>query len=124
MTKDLLSRLADAGEGAISRLGESSRLDRVTGLVNSTRERLDDLTRRVRGLEALEQRVEELEQRLDEMSPKGKSTRSAGAKSGSGGVKATAEKKPAGKAAEADEQPTEPGADDGSSAKTGEDPPD
>lgn len=66
--KDLLTRLADAGEDAISRLGEAPGVDRVTGLANTTRDRLDELTKRVRGIDALERRVASLEKRLDEMS--------------------------------------------------------
>ena len=66
--KDLLTRLADAGEDAISRLGDAPGMDRVTGFANSTRDRLDELTKRVRGIDALEQRVSRLEKRLDEMS--------------------------------------------------------
>jgi hypothetical protein len=66
--KDLLTRLADAGEGAISKLGDSPGIDRMMTFANSTRERLDDLSRRVRGVEDLQRRVERLEQRVDELS--------------------------------------------------------
>ena len=111
MAKDLLARLADAGEDAITKLGESSRLDRITGLVNSTRERLDELTRRVRGLEALEQRVEELEKRVGELSQPAKSKPSPAAK--------TTAKKPKPKP----EAATESEAAAGSEAKTGGDSP-
>ena len=64
--KDLLTRLADAGEDAIGRLGEAPGMDRMLGFANSTRDRLDELTRRVRGIEELERRVAELEKRLEE----------------------------------------------------------
>jgi hypothetical protein len=79
--KDLLTRLADAGEDAISRLGDAPGMDRVTGFANSTRDRLDELTKRVRGIDALEQRVSRLEKRLDEMSgTKSRTTRSTAKK--------------------------------------------
>jgi hypothetical protein len=66
--KDLLTRLADAGEDALNRLGDAPGMDRVSGFANTTRDRLDELTRRVRGIDALERRVGRLEKRLDEMS--------------------------------------------------------
>lgn len=75
--KDLLSRLADAGEDAIGRLGDAPGMDRMLGFANSTRDRLDELTKRVRGIEALEKRVAKLEKRLDEVSgTKSRTTRS------------------------------------------------
>jgi len=66
--KDLLTRLADAGEDALGKLGEAPGMDRMVGFANTTRDRLDELTRRVRGVEDLERRVRALEKRLDEMS--------------------------------------------------------
>jgi ubiquinone biosynthesis protein UbiJ len=77
--KDLLSRLADAGEAAIQKLGEAPGADRFMGAANALRDRLDELQRRVRGLEALEQRIEELERKVERLSKAGtsSSTRSA-----------------------------------------------
>src|SRR5205823_12010640 len=66
--KDLLSRLADAGEEALNRLGDAPGMDRVTAFANSTRDRLDELTRRVRGIEALEERVAKLERQVATLS--------------------------------------------------------
>ena len=66
--KDLLTRLADAGEDAISKLGETRGLDRMVGFANTTRDRLDELSKRVSGMDALEKRITKLEKRLDEMS--------------------------------------------------------
>lgn len=65
--KDLLSRLADAGEAAIKTLGETPGADRFLGAATSLRDRLDELQRRVRGLEGLEQRVAELEEKVDRL---------------------------------------------------------
>jgi TolA-binding protein len=62
--KDLLSRLADAGEEAISRLSKVPGGDQVVHAMNTMRERTDELQKRVRGIEQLESRVEELEQRV------------------------------------------------------------
>ena len=66
--KDLLSRLADAGEDALNRLGDAPGMDRVTAFANSTRDRLDELTKRVRGVEALEARVAKLEKQVAALS--------------------------------------------------------
>jgi hypothetical protein len=74
-TKDLLTRLADAGEEALNRLGDAPGMDRMLGFANSTRDRLDELTRRVRGIEALEARVTKLEKQVQALSgttPSGK----------------------------------------------------
>jgi hypothetical protein len=76
--KDLLTRLADAGEDAISRLGEAPGMKGVTGFANTTRDRLDELTKKVRGIDALEKRVAKLEKRLDEMSGTKSSTKRTG----------------------------------------------
>jgi hypothetical protein len=66
--KDLLTRLADAGEEALNRLGDAPGMDRVTAFANSTRDRLDELTKRVRGIEALETRVAKLEKQVAALS--------------------------------------------------------
>ena len=66
--KDLLGRLADAGEEALNRLGDAPGMDRVTAFANSTRDRLDELTKRVRGIEALETRVAKLEKQVAALS--------------------------------------------------------
>lgn len=66
--RDLLSRLADAGEEALNRLGDAPGMDRVTAFANSTRDRLDELTKRVRGIEALESRVAKLEKQVAALS--------------------------------------------------------
>lgn len=62
--KDLLTRLADAGEDALSRLTDKPAIDRVTAFATSTRDRLDELTKRVRGIDALEARVAKLEKQV------------------------------------------------------------
>ena len=68
--KNIVERLADAGEEAIQRLGTAPGADRVLGAINSVRERVDELQKRVRGLEALEKRVAALERRLDKVEGK------------------------------------------------------
>jgi polyhydroxyalkanoate synthesis regulator phasin len=68
--KDLISRLADAGEEAMNRFGDAPGMDRVTKLANSTRDRVDELTKRVRGIDELEKRLAKLERQVAALSAK------------------------------------------------------
>jgi hypothetical protein len=75
--KNLVSRLADAGEEAIQRLADAPGADRVMGAMTSMRERMDDMQKKLRGMDALEKRVVTLERRLDKLEgKKSSSTRS------------------------------------------------
>jgi uncharacterized protein YoxC len=65
--KNLLKRLSDVGEEALSRVASSSTTSRVMETVGGMRERLDDVQRKVRGLDELEKRVAKLEKRVDEL---------------------------------------------------------
>src|SRR5438093_4963611 len=66
--KDVISRLAQSGEEALQRLGDLPGGARLVEAANALRDRVDELTRRVRALDPLERRVTELERRLDELS--------------------------------------------------------
>jgi ubiquinone biosynthesis protein UbiJ len=68
--RDLLTRLAEAGEDAIQRLGEAPGGRRLTEAATTLRDRVDELQRRVRGLDELERRVAKLEQRLEALEKK------------------------------------------------------
>jgi ubiquinone biosynthesis protein UbiJ len=72
--KDLLARLADAGEEALSRLASSPGLERVTGVISNLKDQVDALASRVRGLEALEKRVDALERKVERLSKSSGST--------------------------------------------------
>jgi hypothetical protein len=65
--KDILSRLADAGEAAMKTLAEAPGADRFLGAASTLRDRLDELQKRVRGLEDLEQRLAALERKVDRL---------------------------------------------------------
>ncbi len=65
---DLLGRLADLSEEAIQRLSDAPGADRVLGAMNSMRDRVDELQKRVRGLEDLEKRLAALERKVDKLS--------------------------------------------------------
>jgi hypothetical protein len=66
--KDLLTRLTDAGEEAMHRLQDAPGADRLTGVANSMRDRVDEMQKKVRGIDSLEKRIVELEKRVDALS--------------------------------------------------------
>jgi hypothetical protein len=66
--KDLLTRLADAGEDALHRLGDAPGMDRMTTFAKSTRKQLDELTKRVQGIKELEARIAKLEKQVAALS--------------------------------------------------------
>jgi hypothetical protein len=74
--QSIVDRLADLGEEAIQRIGTAPGGDRVLAAMAGTRDRLDDLQKRVRGLEALDKRVAAIERRLAKLEGKGKASTS------------------------------------------------
>ena len=66
--KDLLARLADAGEDALRRLTEAPGMDRALAYAKQTRKQLDELTKRVQGINALEARIAKLEKQVASLS--------------------------------------------------------
>lgn len=62
--KDLVTRLADAGEEALQRLADLPGGQKALTAMNDLRTRVDDLTKKVRGLDALEERVAKLEKEV------------------------------------------------------------
>jgi hypothetical protein len=62
--KDFVTRLADAGEEALQRLTELPGGQKALTAFNDLRTRVDDLSKKVRGLDALEARVAKLEKEL------------------------------------------------------------
>jgi hypothetical protein len=68
--RNIVERLADVGEEAIQRFGGAPGADRLVGALGSVRDRVDDLQRRVRGLEGLEKRLAAIERRLDKIEGK------------------------------------------------------
>jgi len=74
--KDILNKLADVGEEAISRVAGSQKAARVLESVTGLRERTDELQKRLRGLDELEKRIAKLEKTVARLS-KPKATRSS-----------------------------------------------
>jgi hypothetical protein len=89
---DLLGRLADMSEEAIQRLSDVPGADKVLGAMNGLRDRTDELQKRVRGLESLEQRLAAVERKVERLSKGGatssgttrKSTKTTSTKSSGG----------------------------------------
>lgn len=79
--KDLVTRLADAGEEALQRLSDLPGGQRAVGAFNDLRTRVDELGKKVRGIDALEARVAKLEKELAALKkPKTPSRRSTARK--------------------------------------------
>lgn len=87
--KDLITRLADAGEEAIQRIGSAPGGDRLVGAVNGLRDRVDEMQKRLRGLDAVEKRLTTVEKRLDKLEGKGKSATSSSSSASSSTRKKT-----------------------------------
>jgi uncharacterized coiled-coil DUF342 family protein len=66
--KDLLTMLADRGEEAIQRLSDAPGADRLLGAAQALRDRMDEMQKRIRGIDALEKRVAELEKKIETLS--------------------------------------------------------
>ncbi|MGH3009167.1 MAG: hypothetical protein ACRDLM_07160 [Gaiellaceae bacterium] len=68
--KDLLGRLADLSEEAIQRLSDAPGADRVLQALKGLGDRVDELQRRTKGFEELEQRLSALEKKVSGLSKK------------------------------------------------------
>jgi hypothetical protein len=78
MTKSTLDRLTSLGEEVIGKASQNPSLARVVSAATQMKDRVDDLSKRVRGLEGMEKRIAELEQRLKKLeSAQKRSTTSA-----------------------------------------------
>ncbi len=62
--KDFVTRLADAGEDALHRLAELPGGQKAVTAVNDLRARVDEMAKKVRGIDALEARVVKLEKEV------------------------------------------------------------
>ena len=79
-SQDLLSRMADLGEEALQRLPNVPGGTKLMDVVNQSRTRLDEMQKRLRGLDVLEQRVDKLERRLVKLETSATTKKSAAKK--------------------------------------------
>ncbi|GEM_PF-917188 len=73
---DLLSKLTDAGEEAINRLHDAPGADRLLAVATNMRDRVDELTKKVRGIDAMEKRLKNLERQVEKLGGGAKKTAS------------------------------------------------
>jgi hypothetical protein len=64
MTKSTIDRLTSLGEDVIGKASQYPTANRVLQGAMQMKERVDDLSKRVRGLEAMEKQIAELEKRI------------------------------------------------------------
>jgi hypothetical protein len=82
--KDLMTRLADAGEDAMQRLVDLPGGKTMIEAAHTFRARLDEMAMRIRAIDPLEKRVTAIEKRLATLERKGKPpTKGSAAKSDS-----------------------------------------
>lgn len=62
--RDVIARLADRGEQTLSRLADLPGGTKAVKAVNDLRTRVDELAKKVRGIDVLEKRVAKLEKEL------------------------------------------------------------
>jgi chaperonin cofactor prefoldin len=67
MTKSTLDRLTSLGEEVIGKASQNPNVARVVGAATQLKDRVDDLSKRVRGLEGMEKRLADLEGRLKKL---------------------------------------------------------
>jgi TolA-binding protein len=67
MTRNPISQLASIGEEVLGKASQNPTAAKVIGGAMQLKDRVDDLSKRVRGLEAMEQRIAALEERIDEL---------------------------------------------------------
>jgi cell division protein FtsB len=63
-TKNPLDRLASLGEEVLGKAAQNPTAHRVLQSAMQLKDRVDDLSKRVRGLEAMEKRIAQLEKRI------------------------------------------------------------
>ncbi len=62
--KDILARFQDIGSEALNKLQDVPGGSRLVDMANETKARLDEMQKKLRGLDALEQRVAAIEKQL------------------------------------------------------------
>jgi hypothetical protein len=67
MTRSPLDRLTALGEEVLDKASQNPTAARVLQGATQLRDRVDDLSKRVRGLEALEKRIVQLEKRVSKV---------------------------------------------------------
>jgi hypothetical protein len=92
-TPEIVSKLADRGEVALQKIAGTQAAQKLLDALTGLRGRIDELQRRVSGVEALEKRIVDLEKRVQKLSKEQKpAARKAPAKPKSSGKSSGAKK--------------------------------
>ncbi len=67
-TPEIVSKLADRGEEALQKIAGTQAAQKLLDALYGMRARIDELQKRVSGVEALEKRIAELEKRVQKLS--------------------------------------------------------
>jgi hypothetical protein len=89
--KNIVERLAGAGEEVLERIASIAAAERVVGTLGTLKERVDDLQKSVRAIDRLEKRLTAIEWRLTKL--EGKSSTRPRKTTSSGSKKKTATRK-------------------------------
>jgi BMFP domain-containing protein YqiC len=93
--KDIFAQVRDLGSEALHKLADVPGGSKLLEMANETRSRLDEIQKRLRGLDELEQRVAKLERQLAADSTKKPATARKTAARKTTSTRATTRKKPA-----------------------------
>jgi DNA repair ATPase RecN len=93
--KDILTQVRDLGSEALHRLHDVPGGSKLLDMANETRSRLDEMQKKLRGLDELEKRVAKLERQLaDQTAKKATTARRTTARKPTSARKAATPKKP------------------------------
>ena len=67
-TPEIVSKLADRGEEALQKIASTPAAQKLLDALTGLRDRIDELQRRVSGVEALEKRIVDLEKQVKALS--------------------------------------------------------
>jgi uncharacterized protein involved in exopolysaccharide biosynthesis len=70
---DLLGKLSDLSDDAMQRLSDVPGGERLVSAINTTRDRVDELQKRVRGMDEIEKRLAALERKVEKLAKAGPS---------------------------------------------------
>jgi uncharacterized protein YoxC len=79
-SKSRVSQLASLGDDLLGKATNHPATAKFLQNANQLKERVDDLSKKVRGIDALEQRVDELEARVEKLEKPARKTAAQGAK--------------------------------------------
>jgi TolA-binding protein len=89
MPKSPLDRLASLGEEVLGKAAQNPTTSRLVQAAMQLKDRVDDLSKRVRGLEGMEKRLAQLEKRVAKLEGSGQAKPSASRKTSSTPKKAS-----------------------------------